>query len=53
MKNKKYTKYQDCASKIQELISVEELISLFNLKAALERKENRINRRINKKLHSK
>ena len=48
MKNKKIKK---CTSKIQELISVEELISLVNLKAEIERKENRLKRRDNKKLH--
>lgn len=46
MKNKK------CTSKIQELISVEELVSLCNLKAEIERKENRQNRRKNKKIHN-
>lgn len=48
MSKKKYTKYQDCTSKVQELISSEELISLFNLKSKIERKENRIKRRENK-----
>ena len=46
MKNKKR-----CTSKVQELISTEELVSLCNLKAEIERKENRQNRRENKKLH--
>ena len=46
MKNKKR-----CTSKIQELISVEELVSLVNLKAEIERRENRLKRRENKKLH--
>ena len=48
MKNKKDKK---CTSKIQELISAEELVSLFNLKAKIERKGNRINRRENKEKH--
>ena len=45
MKNKKNKK---CTSKVQELISIEELVSLINLKAKIERKENRIQRRENK-----
>ena len=45
MKNKKNKK---CTSKVQELISTEELVSLYNLKAEIERKENRIKRRENK-----
>ena len=48
MKKKKYNKYQECTSKVAELISVEELVSLYNLKAKIERKENRIKRRENK-----
>ena len=44
-------KYKKCTSKIQELISTEELISLCNLKAEIERKENRRNRRENKEKH--
>ena len=48
MKNKKNKK---CTSKVQELITAEELVSLVNLKAEIERKENRQNRRENKKLH--
>ena len=48
MKNRKYTKYKTCESKVQELIGVEELVSLYNLKAEIERKENRIKRRENK-----
>lgn len=48
MKNKKYKK---CTSKVQELLSTEELISLTNLKAKIERKENRQNRRENKEKH--
>ena len=46
MKNKKR-----CTSKVQELISTEELISLVNLKAEIERKENRRNRRKEKEKH--
>ena len=46
MKNKK-----KCTSKIQELISVEELVSLVNLKAEIERKENRLKRRKEKEKH--
>ena len=42
MKNKKIKK---CTSKIQELITAEQLVSLCNLKAEIERKENRRNRR--------
>ena len=45
-KNKK-----KCTSKIQELISTEQLTSLCNLKAKIERQNNRRNRRENKKLH--
>lgn len=52
MKNeKKYTKYKTCESKVQELISTEQLVSLCNLKAKIERKENRQNRRENKEKH--
>ena len=46
MRNKK------CTSKIQELISVEELVSLCNLKAEIERKENRRNRRKEREKHN-
>ena len=49
-RNKKYN-YKKCTSKIQELITAEQLVSLCNLKAEIERKENRQNRRENKKLH--
>ena len=49
MKNKKIKK---CTSKIQELISVEEMVSLYNLKAEIERKENRIKRRENKEKYN-
>ena len=48
MKNKKNKK---CTSKVQELITAEELVSLVNLKAEIERKENRRNRRENKEKH--
>ena len=44
-------KMKRCTSRVQELISAEELVSLVNLKAKIERKENRRNRRENKKLH--
>ena len=48
MKNKKYKK---CTSKVQELLSTEELISLTNLKAEIERKENSLKRRKEKEKH--
>lgn len=48
MKKNKKCKYKECTSKVQELISVEELVSLLNLKAKIERKNNRIKRRENK-----
>lgn len=48
MKNKKNKK---CTSKVQELITTEELVSLCNLKAEIERKENRRNRRKEKEKH--
>ena len=44
-------KNKRCTSKIQELITAEELVSLVNLKAEIEQKESRRNRRENKKLH--
>lgn len=44
-------KMKRCTSRVQELISAEELVSLVNLKSKIERKENRRNRRENKKLH--
>ena len=49
MKNKKNKK---CTSKVQELITAEELVSLVNLKAEIERKENRIKRRENKEKYN-
>ena len=49
MKNKKNKK---CTSKVQELITAEELVSLVNLKAEIERKENRRNRRENKEKYN-
>ena len=53
MKNKKkHTKYQECTSKVSEMISVEELVSLFNLKAEIERKQNRLNRRKEREKHN-
>ena len=45
-------KNKKCTSKIQELISTEELISLVNLKAEIERKENRRNRRKEREKHN-
>ena len=49
MKNK--SKKQELKSAIAQLISAEQLVSLVNLKAKIERNENRQNRRENKKLH--
>ena len=49
MKNKKYKK---CTSKVQELITAEELVSLVNLKAEIERKQNRLNRRKEREKHN-
>ena len=49
MKNKKNKK---CTSKIQELITAEELVSLVNLKAEIERKQNRLNRRKEREKHN-
>ena len=49
MKNKKNKK---CTSKVQELISIEELVSLVNLKAEIERKENRLKRRKEREKHN-
>ena len=51
MKKNKKSNYKECTSKVQELISVEQLVSLYNLKAEIERKENRIKRRENKVKH--
>lgn len=48
---KKNRNNQKLESKIVELISSEELTSLTNLIASIEREENRRNRRDNKKLH--
>ena len=45
-------KNKKCTSKIQELIGVEELVSLYNLKAEIERKENRRNRRKEREKHN-
>ena len=44
-------KIKRCTSRVQELISAEELVSLINLKAKIERQNNRQNRRENKKIH--
>ena len=52
MKNKENKKYKTCKSKIHEIISTEQLVSLYNLKAEIERKNNRINRREEKKKHN-
>ena len=52
MKNKENKKYKTCKSKIQEIISTEQLVSLYNLKAEIERKENRQNRRKEKEKHN-
>ena len=49
MKNKKNKK---CTSKVQELITAEELVSLVNLKAEIERKQNRQNRRKEREKHN-
>ena len=49
MKNKKNKK---CTSKVQELITAEELVSLVNLKAEIERKENRLKRRKEREKHN-
>ena len=49
MKNKKIKK---CTSKIQELITAEQLVSLCNLKAEIDRKENRRNRRKEREKHN-
>lgn len=47
----KKKKMKRCTSKIQELITAEQLVSLCNLKAKIERQNNRQNRRENKKIH--
>ena len=49
MKNKKNKK---CTSKVQDLITAEELVSLVNLKAEIERKENRLKRRKEREKHN-
>lgn len=49
MKNK--SKNQELKSTIAQLISSEELVSLYNLKAKIERKENRRNRRKEREKH--
>ena len=51
MKNKK-NNYKELHVNIEQLISVEELVSLYNLKAEIERKENRRNRRENKEKYN-
>ena len=50
MKNKPI-KYKNCNSTIAQLISAEEMASLYNLKAKIERQNNRIKRRENKVKH--
>ena len=45
-------KNKKCTSKIQELITAEQLVSLCNLKAEIERKENRRNRRKEREKHN-
>lgn len=47
-KNKKRLSYKDYNSTIAQLISAEEMASLYNLKAKIERQNNRIKRRENK-----
>ena len=47
-KNKKRLSYKDCNSTIAQLISAEEMASLYNLKAKIECQNNRIKRRENK-----
>ena len=45
MKNKKkHTKYKDCNSTIAQLISAEEMVALYNLKAQIERRNKRAER---------
>ena len=44
--------YKKCTSKVQELITAEELVSLVNLKAEIERKQNRLNRRKEREKHN-
>ena len=45
-------KMKRCTSRVQELINTEELVSLVNLKAKIERKENRRNRRKEREKHN-
>ena len=45
-------KMKKCTSKIQELITAEQLVSLCNLKAEIERKQNRLNRRKEREKHN-
>ena len=45
-------KNKKCTSKIQELITAEQLVSLVNLKAEIERKQNRLKRRKEKEKHN-
>lgn len=45
-------KMKRCTSRVQELISAEELVSLANLIASIERKENRLKRRKEREKHN-
>ena len=51
MKNKR-NNYKELKTTIAQLISAEEMASLYNLKAEIERKENRIKRRENKEKYN-
>ena len=44
--------YKELKNTIAQLISAEEMASLYNLKAEIERKENRIKRRENKEKYN-
>ena len=44
MKKKKHIKYKDCNSTIAQLISAEEMVALYNLKAQIERRNKRAER---------
>ena len=50
-KKHKKLEYKELSSKVVELISSEELISLFNLKSQIERKERRAERHENMLKH--
>ena len=51
MKNKR-NNYKELKNTIAQLISAEEMASLYNLKAEIERKENRRNRRKEREKHN-